>query len=147
MKIARLFTVATFLLACATANAFDFKSVGSVPTILYDSPSLHGIKRFIAPPGMPVEVVHTAHAWSKVRDVYGDMVWLETKALSDTRTVIVTADRATAYQQPAMDANRVFTVEKGVVLNLDGPVGSPWIKVRPQGGPAAYLQTSEIWGI
>ena len=147
MKAARLLATAAILSVCVTAHAFEYKSIGNAPAILYDSPSQFGIKHFIAPPGMPVEVVHTAHAWSKVRDVFGDMVWVQTKALSSTRTVIVTADRATAYQQADAGAGTAFTAEKGVVLNLEGATGSQWIKVGHQNGQTGYLQVSEVWGI
>lgn len=147
MKIARLFAAAAFVFATVTAHAFDYKSVGNVPTIMYDTPSPFGIKRFVAPPGMPVEVVHSAHGWSKVRDVYGDMTWVESKALSDTRTVVVTADRIDVRQQPEGASPAAFTTEKGVVLIIDAPIESEWIKVRHQNGQTGYVLTSEIWGI
>ena len=147
MKAARLLATAAILSVCVTAHAFEYKSIGNAPAILYDSPSQFGIKHFIAPPGMPVEVVHTAHAWSKVRDVYGDMVWVKTQALSNTRTVIVTASRVTAYQQADAEAAVAFSAGKGVVLMLEGLAGSPWIKVRHQGGQTGYLPASKVWGV
>lgn len=146
MKFARLFVVATFLFATTAAHSFDFKSIGDAPTILYDTPSHFGIKRFVAPPGMPLEVVHTAHGWSKVRDVYGDLTWVESPSLSNARTVVVTADQIKVRQQPESDAKVVFTTEKGVLLNIAAPIDSQWIKVLHKDGLVGYVQANEVWG-
>ena len=76
-----------FFLPCAAA-AFDFKTVGTHPVVLYDAPSVKGGKLFIAPSGMPVEVVLSYGDWVKVRDAAGDLAWTET---SDGRSKVQTA--------------------------------------------------------
>jgi hypothetical protein len=52
------------------------------PAILYDAPSTKGGKLFVAPRGMPLEVVLGYGDWVKVRDASGDLAWTEAKALS-----------------------------------------------------------------
>ncbi|MBX9722147.1 MAG: SH3 domain-containing protein, partial [Candidatus Obscuribacterales bacterium] len=69
------------LLASSAAQALEFRAIGASPVILYDAPSVKGGKLAVAPRGMPVEVVFTSGAWSKVRDVSGDMSWVESKDL------------------------------------------------------------------
>jgi SH3-like domain-containing protein len=71
--LSRLIAGAALLLAAGTSHALDFKSVGAAPAILYDAPSTKGSKLFVAPRGMPVEVVLSYGDWVKVRDAGGDL--------------------------------------------------------------------------
>jgi hypothetical protein len=79
MNLPRVISGALLMLASASGFAFDFKSVGAAPAILYDAPSIKGGKLYVAPPGMPVEVVLSYGEWVKVRDISGDMAWTEAK--------------------------------------------------------------------
>ncbi|MES2103334.1 MAG: SH3 domain-containing protein, partial [Pseudomonadota bacterium] len=54
-------------LLAGAAHALEFKAVGASPVILYDAPSTKGGKLYVAPRGMPVEVILTYGTWSKVR--------------------------------------------------------------------------------
>ena len=69
MNRLRLLAVAAILPAVVMAQSFNFKAIGDAPAVMYDAPTQKGIKRFIAPPGMPVEVVHVSGEWTKVRDL------------------------------------------------------------------------------
>jgi len=69
----RLIAGSLMLLVSYAAAAFDFKTIGAHSVILYDAPSTRGGKLYIAPSGMPVEVVLSYADWVKVRDVTGDM--------------------------------------------------------------------------
>jgi len=63
MHLAHCCAASLLLAASACASAIDFKTVGAAPAILYDAPSAKGGKMFIAPPGMPVEVVLGYGEW------------------------------------------------------------------------------------
>ena len=54
MKKFRLLILMLLLPIVAAAQSFNYKAVGAAPAIMYDTPSHMGIKRFIAPPWMPV---------------------------------------------------------------------------------------------
>ena len=47
---------------------------------------------FVASRYMPVEIVVSIEGWVKVRDQAGDLAWVEKNALSELRTVVVTAE-------------------------------------------------------
>ena len=147
MTLPRIFASAALLMAAASAHAFDFKSVGAAPAILYDAPSLRGGKLFIAPRGMPVEVVLSYGEWVKVRDATGEMAWTEAKMLSAKRNLVVRA--AGAKVRPTADENGIplMTADKGVILELADPQASTWVKVRHKDGIIGYIKASEIWGI
>jgi SH3-like domain-containing protein len=147
MNVSRLVTGALLLLASAAAGAFDFKTVGAAPAILYDAPSLKGGKLYIAPPGMPVEVVLGYGDWVKVRDASGDMAWTEAKSLSARRNVIVRNANARVRSTSDEAAPSVMTADKGVLLELVDPQASTWLKVRHKDGTAGFIKASDVWGI
>lgn len=147
MTLPRLLASAALLLASVSAQAFDFKSVGATPAILYDAPSLKGGRLFIAPRGMPVEVVLSYGEWVKVRDMSGDMAWTEAKMLSPKRMVIVRVQGAKV--RPTADDGGIplMTADKGVLLELADPTSNVWIKVRHRDGIIGFVKSSDIWGM
>jgi SH3-like domain-containing protein len=128
------------------AHAADYKAVGASPVIMYDAPSERGRKVFVAPRGMPVEVVLTYGDWSKVRDVGGDLLWVESKALTPKRTVVVKT--ATAKIRSAADdaAPVVFSADRSVILELTETAGSGWLKVRHRDGLSGFVKAADVWG-
>lgn len=147
MHLARCCAAALVMAASASACAIDFKTVGASPAILYDAPSAKGGKLFIAPPGMPVEVVLGYGEWVKVRDANGDMAWTEAKALSSKRNVVVRVAGARVRATSDDAAAIVMTADKGVLLELADPQASAWLKVRHKDGIAGFIKASEVWGI
>lgn len=147
MTIPRFLLSAAFVLASASAHALEFKSVGAASLILYDAPSLKGAKLFIAPRGMPVEVVLTYGEWVKLRDVAGDLAWAEAKSLSPRRTVVVRTANAKVRSAADADANPVMTADKGVLLELADPQATSWVKVRHRDGITGYIRAADVWGI
>lgn len=139
------------LLACASAfgaAAVEFRSVGAAPAILYDAPSLQSTKVFVAGPAYPFEiVVQLGKTWTKVRDVAGTFSWIETRLLSERRTVIVTAPVADVRERPEEAAPVLFRAEKDVVLDLAETPTTSWIKVHHRDGQVGYVRLSQIWGI
>ena len=147
MTLPRWIAGALLMLAAATSQAFDFKTVGAAPAVLYDAPSTKGGKLFIVPRGTPLEVVLTYGDWVKVRDLSGELAWTEAKGLSAKRNVIVrTANvkiRATADDNGAP----VFIADKGVLLELLEPAAGGWAKVRHRDGLTGYVKNTDIWGL
>jgi SH3-like domain-containing protein len=147
MKSARLFVLSAALLAVTgAAHALEFKSVGATPAVLYDAPSPKGRKVFVAPRGMPVEVVLTYGEWTKVRDMSGDLAWIQSRALVPRRNVIVNVASA-RVRASADEASAVtFTADKGVLLELVEPVAGGWAKVRHRDGQTGFVRVAEVWG-
>ncbi|MYN10277.1 SH3 domain-containing protein [Pseudoduganella aquatica] len=147
MTLSRWIAGAALLLAATAGQALDFKSVGAAPAILYDAPSTKGGKLFVAPRGMPLEVVLSYGDWVKVRDASGDLAWTESKGLSAKRTLVVRAANTKVRASADDSAAAVFIADKGVLLELAEPAAGGWIKVRHRDGQSGYVKSSEIWGI
>lgn len=127
-------------------HAAEYKSVGAQPAVLYNAPSDKGRKIFVAPRGMPVEVVLTQGGWSKVRDAAGDLFWIETTALAVKRNVIVTAANIKLHATAEEAAAVLATVDKGVLLELLAPAASGWVKLKHRDGPTGFAKVTEVWG-
>ena len=133
-------------LAWPTAAA-EFRSIAENGTLMYDAPSVRAKKLFVASRLYPVEIVINIDTWAKVRDHAGDLVWVEKKALSDKRTVIVTAAVAEARQTASDQAVLVFQAQQGVALDIAEPPAGGWIRVRHLDGATGYVRISQVWGI
>lgn len=140
--------IAVVLLAAVfpvSASALEYRSVASDRVVMYDAPSLHGKKLYLASRYYPVEVIVNLAAFAKVRDAAGDLSWVEKKNLSDKRMVLVSVPLADVYQAPDGKA-LAFQAERGVVLELVEYAGSGWIKVRHLDGATGFVRTSQVWG-
>ena len=138
---------AVLLLATAASHAVDFKTVGATPVILYDAPSAKGGKLYVAPRGMPLEVVLSYGEWVKVRDASGEMAWTEAKGLSAKRNVVARAANLKVRASPDDTASAIILVDKGVLLEMSEQASSGWVKVRHKDGQSGYVKTSEVWGL
>lgn len=138
--------LASSVALCGMVHAVDFKSIGAAPAVMFDAPSEKGRKVFVAPRGMPVEVVLSYGEWSKVRDAGGDLSWVESKQLTPRRMLVVKV--ASARLRAAADENAptVLTAERGVLLELAEPVVSGWVKVRHRDGVSAFVRATDVWG-
>ena len=140
--------VVSGLLALAwPAAAAEFRSIAASGTLMYDAPSVRAKKLFVASRLYPVEIVINIDTWAKVRDHAGDLVWVEKKALSDKRTVIVTVSVAEARQTASDQAALVFQAQQGVALDIAEPPAGGWIRVRHLDGATGYVRISQVWGI
>jgi SH3-like domain-containing protein len=147
MNVPRLVSGALLMLASASGFAFDFKTVGVAPAILYDAPSSKGGKLYVAPRGMPVEVVLSYGEWVKVRDSNGDMAWTEAKSLSARRNVIVRNPNAKVRTGTDDSTPALMTADKGVLLELVDPQAGAWIRVRHKDGITGFIRAADVWGI
>ena len=134
------------LLAAPNVFAIDFKNVGAAPVILYDTPSTKGTRMYIAPRGMPLQVVSSYAEWVKVRDANGDLAWTEAKGLAARRNVVVKAALARVRAAPDDNAALVMTADKGVLLELLAPASGGWAQVRHRDGIVGYVRGADIWG-
>lgn len=130
-----------------SANALEFRSVGAAPVIMYDAPSAKGGKVYVAPRGMPVELILTYGTWSKVRDVNGDLSWVESKDLVTRRNLIVRVTNAKIRVSPDDSAALVFSADKNVLLEMAEPVQAGWVKVKHRDGQIGFVKVSEVWGV
>ena len=139
---------ALVLLALApVAVAGEFRSIAETGTIMYDAPSVRAKKLFVASRNYPVEVVVDVDAWVKVRDQAGDLSWVEKKALSEKRTVVVTAPFADVRQSASEQAPLVFQATQGVALEPVEPQAGAWLKVRHADGQSGFVKINQVWGL
>ncbi|WDZ96371.1 SH3 domain-containing protein [Herbaspirillum sp. WKF16] len=128
------------------ALALDFKSVGAAPVIMYDAPSEKGRRVYVAPRGMPVEVVLTYGEWSKVRDAAGTLSWMQSKALTPKRMLVVSAANARIFNAADESGPVVFTADKNVLLEMLESPNNGWVKVRHRDGQTGYAKVGDVWG-
>lgn len=149
VRSAVLLALAALMAATPFAGAVDFKSIGAAPAILYDAPSAKAGKLYVAPRGMPVEVVLGYGDWVKLRDMNGDLAWAEAKAISPRRMLVIKSANAKVRAGADDNAAIVMTADRGVLLELvdPAPSASLWLKVRHKDGTAGYVKASDVWGI
>lgn len=142
---AAVFCVLTF--AAAPAWALEFRSVAENGVVLFDAPSQKARPLYIIVRDTPVEVVVSLEGWVKVRDVAGDLAWMEKKSLAEKRTLIVTAKRAEVRGQADSSAQLIFEADKDVLLEFvePGPLG--WAKVRHRDGQSGFVRSNQVWGL
>ncbi len=133
------------LLLGAPAWALDFVSTQR-PAILYDAPSSAADKIAVISAGYPLEKLVAAAGWTKVRDDSGKLAWIEDSALSDKRTLLVTAAAAPITESPSEGAPVRFRAAQGVILELLPGQEPGWAKVRHASGQQGYIRLRDVWG-
>jgi len=129
-----------------SAQALEFRSIAPPKAILYDAPSAEASKMFLLSQGYPVEIIVNLGNWIKVRDQLGGLSWIESKNLSNKRTVLVTAKTDIKSAEDAASA-LVATVEKDVVLEMLSPaIKNGWVKVKHRDGITGFVQAGTVWG-
>jgi len=123
-----------------------FLSVSTPDAVMFDAPSDKAKKIFLAPGGMPVEVVSVLRAWVKVRDPLGDLAWIRRDSLSDRRMVMATAI-AVMRREARSDSTPWFSVDRGVVVELleERPING-FLKVRHEEGQIGFIHPAQVWG-
>lgn len=131
----------------APSWALEFRSIAVDRTVMYDAPSLHGKKLYLASRFYPVEVIVDLESFAKVRDVAGDLAWVEKKNLAARRMAVVNVPLADVRKTPDANAALVFQAERSVVLEVIENTANGWIKVRHADGAVGYVRVSQVWGI
>ncbi len=147
MKLAVAHTLFIALLAAAgSAHALDYVSVAEGSAILYDAPSTKAKKLFVVGRYLPLEQVVKLDAWIKVRDSSGSLAWVEKRALSSKRFVVVTSALAEVRQAPEGNAVVVLQARQQVALEWLENTDIGWLKVRHRDGVTGYVRTADVWG-
>lgn len=130
----------------APASALEFRSVSENAAVLYDAPSAKANKLYIVNNGYPVEVVVAVEGWVKVRDVNGDLTWIESKNLTDRHTVMVRVPLAQVRQTADDNAPVVFQAQQNVILDLMEVTSGGWLRVRHRDGQTGFVKVGQVWG-
>lgn len=128
-----------------------YRSIGHDDVVMFDAPSDKAKKLYQAPHGMPVEIIAVLQGWVKVRDMQGDIAWVQRDDLSDRRTVIATTT-ATMLREPDQAAMPWFDAARGVVFELEGDALKPvddkgFVRVHHADGQSGYVEAGQLWGI
>jgi SH3-like domain-containing protein len=126
--------------------ALEYLSMADNAVIMYNAPSLKADKLFVASRHLPVEAIVKVEGWVKVRDSSGTLAWVEQKAVSDKRFVIVIELQADVYQEADANSTLVFQAQKNVILEWLEPSINGWIKVRHRDGQSGYVKITQVWG-
>jgi len=143
----RRFLILLLLIASPAVAAGEFRSIADSAALMYDAPSVKANKLYVASRFYPVEVIVQLDNWIKVRDVAGDLAWVQKKDLSDVRTVVVTVPLADVRQQADDAAPLVFQARQGVALEILELGPGPWVKVRHSDGQTGYVRADQVWGL
>ena len=144
--IQMMFLISLFIPHGNAVAALEFFSMAENAVIMYNAPSLKADKLYVASRYLPVESVVRVEGWTKVRDSSGALAWVEQRALSDKRFLIVTAIKADIYQAADLNSVLVFQAQQNVVLEWLESTANGWIKVRHQDGQSGYVRILQVWG-
>ena len=143
----RVLAACSLIGAAGSALALDYLSVGVPAAILYDAPSQAGKKLYLIRQQTPVEVVVRLEGWFKVRDAEGTLAWIESRQVSEQRTLIVTAPRAQIRKADREDAAVLAELDKWVAIDFVEPASPGWAKVRHRDGATGYIRSMQVWGL
>ncbi len=143
----RRLLIALLLAAASAAQAGEFRSIAENATPMYDAPSAKANKLFAASKYYPVEVIVQVDNWTKVRDAAGDLAWVEKKALSETRTAVVTAALADVREKADDGSPVIFQARQGVALEIVELGAGPWVKVHHRDGQTGFVRANQVWGL
>jgi SH3-like domain-containing protein len=129
----------------AVGVAADYRSVADNAAVLYDAPSVKSKKLYIVNQGYPLELVVVVEGWSKVRDASGDLSWIESKALTDKRTVLVKTPLAQVRGAADDNSPVVFEAQQNVLLDVVEAAGA-WLRVRHRDGQTGFVRVTQVWG-
>ena len=126
--------------------ALEYLSLADNAVIMYNAPSIKADKLYVASRYLPVEAVVRVEGWIKVRDSSGILSWVEQKAISGKRFVVVIEQQAQIYQAADINSTLLFLAQKDVVFEWLENSSNGWVKVRHRNGQSGYVKTNQIWG-
>ncbi|KAB2923762.1 MAG: SH3 domain-containing protein [Dechloromonas sp.] len=129
------------------ALASDYRTVDVPVAILYDAPSQKGQKLYLIKGQTPVEVVVRLEGWVKVRDAEGTLAWIEAGALSEKRSLVVTAARAEIRQADNPEAPVLAELDKWVAVDWLGTAAPGWVRVKHRDGATGFIRSTQVWGL
>ena len=126
--------------------ALEYLSIADNAVIMYNAPSIKADKLYVVSRYLPVEAVVKVEGWVKIRDSSGTLSWVEKKAVSDKRFVIIIEQQAQVYQAADINSTLLFQAQKDVVLEWLETSPNGWVKVLHRDGQSGYVKTTQIWG-
>jgi SH3-like domain-containing protein len=129
------------------AYGVEFRSLGDRAAILYDAPSVKADRLFVASRGYPFEVLVKLDQWTKVRDVGGEVSWVENRAWGERRNVLVNVPVADVRAAPDAKSALVFEAYRQVLLEVLEAPAEGWVKVRHRDGQQGYARVAHLWGL
>jgi SH3-like domain-containing protein len=135
------------MMAVPPVGAAQFRSVADNAAVLYDAPSAKAKKRYILGRGYPVEVVVVVEGWTKIRDGGGELAWIETRSLSERRSVMVKVSLADVRTAAEDKAPLAFQAEQNVLLELNELTGTGWARVTHRDGQSGFIKVNLVWGV
>lgn len=132
--------------AAAPVGAMEFRSIAGTAAVLYDAPSAKSRKVYVVNQGYPLEVVVVVEGWVKVRDANGELTWVDSKALSDKRTVMVKVPVALVRQNADDASPVVFQAQQDVILELESVAAGGWLRVKHRDGQSGFIKAADVWG-
>lgn len=135
------------LAASLSASAAEYRTIGERPAVLYDAPSAKADRLFVASRLYPLEVLVKLDHWTKVRDVNGEVAWIENRSLGERRMALVTVPLADVRAAPAPQSPLVFEAYKHVLLEVVEPPAEGWAKVRHRDGQQGFIRVAHVWGL
>jgi len=146
MRVRQWVCGAMALAMLAPAGAAEFRSIADPAAVLYDAPSAKANRLYVIGRNYPVEIVVVVEGWTKIRDAGGELTWIESKSLSEHRTVMVKVKLADVRQAADDSAPLVFQAEQNVVLDLVELTGTGWARVTHRDGQGGYIRLNQVWG-
>lgn len=136
------------------AAAAEFRATADPASVLYDAPSAKSKPLFVLGRDTPLEVIVPLEGWVKVRDAAGTIGWIDRKALTDRRSVVVRTPVADVLAGPDPASALVFRAEQGVLLELAEPAATAattaapgWVRVKHRDGQAGFVRIAQIFGL
>ena len=126
--------------------ALEYLSIADNAVIMYNAPSIKADKLYVVSRYLPVEAIVRVEGWIKVRDSSGTLSWVEQKAISGKRFVVVIKQQAQVYQAADINSTLLFLAQKDVVFEWLEDSSNGWVKVRHRDGQSGYVKTTQIWG-
>lgn len=150
----RVLPAALFALAVPlAAGASDYRATGDPATVLYDAPSSRAKPLYVYGRDVPVEMLVNVEGWTKIRDSAGTIGWMQSKALTDKRVVVVRAPGADVRVAAEDAAPVLFRADRDLLLEIAEPAASPsatatpgWVRVRHRDGQVGYVRLAQVFG-
>lgn len=142
-----LWPLALLWILAPAAHGQEFRSVAEAVAIGHDGPSAKSKRLWLLGRGYPLQVTVTIEGWTKVRDATGALYWVENRALSSSRTVLVRAPVASLRESPSDSAPVVLRVARDVTLDLLEPPQGEWARVRHRDGTSGFVHANQVFGL
>jgi len=93
----------------------------------------------------PVKILEKKENWAKTVGYENDIGWIRQSLLSNTQTVIVTADEVNIRTGPGIRYAIAFKAERGDIFHIVGRKGK-WLKIGYDGDYKGWIRQDLVWG-